>query len=237
MVERGQALQLAISWKERMWKNICAMGAGMNSQLQGLTPFLAFVSMILLAGCALMGPPTEMSRLVWLERTNVVTQWGRSVTLIGPKLKLKRKAPEFVAVDTAFHPVRLSNFLGKPVLISVVPSLDTRTCALQTKRFNEEIRKLPVSTVILTISMDLPFAQKRFCAQEKVDRILVLSDSARRDFGPRYGVLIKERGLLARSVFVIDKKGRLIYQEIVPELSAHPNYTGALLAVQDAAER
>jgi thioredoxin-dependent peroxiredoxin len=109
-------------------------------------------------------------------------------------------------------------------------------CSMETKRFNEEVAKLPSSAVILTISMDLPFAQTRFCESEKVDRIRVLSDSVKRDFGPKYGVLIKQNGLLARSIFVVGKDGRITYEQIVPELSSQPDYAAALEALRHAAE-
>ena len=130
----------------------------------------------------------------------------------------------------------IESVAGKPVLISAVPSLDTPVCSLQTKRFNDSLSSLPGDIEILTICMDLPMAQKRFCAQEDIERMHVLSDSARREFGARYGILIAGRGLLARAIFVVGRDGRLLYREIVPEVSAHPDYDAALHAIAEAAD-
>jgi thiol peroxidase len=191
------------------------------------------IALLALNGCALHQSRSPLAE----ERVGVVKMKGTPITLIGPDLELNKPAPEFRVVDSSYAPVNLSGFAGKPVLISVVPSLDTRVCSIQTRRFNEEIRKLPAGTVSITISMDLPFAQKRFCETEKVNHILILSDSAWRDFGPRYGVLIKERALLARSVFVINRDGTLAYKEIVPETSLEPDYDAALDAITQAAAK
>lgn len=169
------------------------------------------------------------------ERHGIVTMKGNPVTLLGPDLGVGAPAPDFRAVDAGFAPVRLSDFRGKVVLISAVPSLDTGVCALQTKRFNDEVQRLPEGVEILTISMDLPFAQKRFCAAEKVDRVKVLADHVWREFGLRYGVLIRDMGLLARSVWVVGRDGKILYREIVPEVAQHPDYEAALAAVRRAA--
>lgn len=169
------------------------------------------------------------------EQANLVTMKGNPVTLLGPSIGVGAAAPEFRVVDAAFHPVKLSDFKGRIVLISAVPSLDTGVCALQTKRFNEEATSLPSNVVILTVSMDLPFAQKRFCAAEKVDRIQVLSDSVWRDFGSKYGLLIKDMGLLARCVLVVGPDGRVCYRDLVHEITTHPDYDAALKAARAAA--
>ena len=169
------------------------------------------------------------------ERTGVVTMKGAALTLLGPKLGIGDAAPDFRVVDAGFKEVRRSDFTGKPLLISVVPSLDTGVCSLQTKRFNEEATKL-TGVEVLTISQDLPFAQKRFCEAEKIGNTRVLSDHVRREFGLNYGVLIKENALLARSIFVIGKGGKLRYVEIVPELTQHPNYDAALSAARETAK-
>ncbi len=166
------------------------------------------------------------------ERTGVVTAHGNPITLLGPQLKVGDRAPDFTVVDEAFRPVRLADFKGKTVLISAVPSLDTGVCSLQTKRFNDEAEKLPPGVAVLTISEDLPFAQTRFCGVESIKNLRVLSDSVHRDFGLRYGVLIKETALLARSIWVIGPDGRIRYCEIVPELTHHPDYDRALAAVR-----
>ncbi len=171
------------------------------------------------------------------EREEVVTVKGDSVTLLGPEIKEGDGAPAFRVVDGEFQPVRLSDFSGKVCLISAVPSLDTGVCALQTKRFNEETQNFPKDVAVMTVSMDLPFAQKRFCDAEKVDRIKLLSDHVWREFGLNYGVLIKGMGLLARSVFVIGRDGRIAYKQIVPELSEHPDYDAALQATREATSR
>lgn len=169
------------------------------------------------------------------ERKNTVTMKGSPLTLLGRGVKAGDTAPDFRVVDGAFQPVRLSDFRGKVVLISVVPSIDTGVCSVQTKRFNDEAAKLPADVIVLTISMDLPFAQKRFCEAEKVARIRVLSDHVWREFGTAYGVLIKDMGLLARAVFVVGKDGKLAYEQVVSELTTHPDYNAALAAARKAA--
>jgi thiol peroxidase len=176
----------------------------------------------------------EASEMSAAERGRVVTMKGNPVTFLGPALNVGDVAPDFQVVDQAFQPVHLADFRGRPCLISAVPSLDTGVCALQTKRFNDEILQLPEDVAVLTISMDLPFAQKRFCEAEHVDRIRILSDHVWREFGTRYGLLIKDMGLLARSVFVISRDGRISYIEIVPEIGQHPDYDAALKAVRAA---
>ncbi|CAM5221722.1 2-Cys peroxiredoxin [Alishewanella longhuensis] len=128
--------------------------------------------------------------------------------------------------------VSLADYSGKTLLLSVVPSIDTGICSLQTKRFNDEVAKLPADVVLLTISTDLPFAQKRFCQQEQVEAMAVLSDAVWRDFGSNYGLLIKDMGLLARSIIIIDKQGMVAYQQMVPELAQEPDYEAALQALQ-----
>lgn len=168
-----------------------------------------------------------------MERPGVVTMKGEPLTLLGPALKLADPAPAFSVRDSELNEVRLSEFAGQVVLVSAVPSVDTKVCAAQTRRFNEEAAGLPDNVAILTISMDLPFALGRFCAAEGIDRIRTLSDHAEASFGTAYGVLIKGLRLLARSIFVIDQKGEIAYMEIVPELTDHPDYGTAL----DAARR
>ena len=164
-----------------------------------------------------------------------VTMKGQPVALVGTAVREGETAPDFRVVDTAFHPVKLSEFKGQVVLISAVPSLDTDVCSTQTRRFNEEAATLPANVVILTISEDLPFAQKRFCEAGKVFRIRTLSDSVWREFGSRYGILIADRGLLARSVWIIKPNGKVGYRQIVPELSTEPDYDAALQAAREAA--
>ena len=188
----------------------------------------AAAALFLLAGCTAGGSQAE--------RIGAVTMKGNPLTLVGPDIQVGRPVPDFQVVDEAFAPVRLSDFAGKGVLISAVPSLDTGICSLQTKRFNEEIARLPEGVVIITISADLPFAQKRFCDAEKVGGIKVLSDCVNKDFAHKYGVLIKDMGLLARAIFVIGKDSTLLYKEIVPEVASHPDYDRALTEIRKAAE-
>lgn len=165
-----------------------------------------------------------------------VRMGGQSVTLMGKLPELNQLAPGFKVVDDKFSPVTLSDFKGKTVLISAVPSLDTGVCALQTKRFNKEFSKFDDSVVMLTVSEDLPFAQKRFCKVENIDKIKVLSDSVWRDFGNKYGLLIPSRGLLARAIFIIDANGQLKYRELVKDVSHHPDYDAALKALKEISQ-
>ena len=188
----------------------------------------AAAALFLLAGCGSGGS--------YLERIGAVTMKGDPLTLVGPDIQVDRPVPSFRVIDMSFAPVSLADFAGKPILISAVPSLDTGICSLQTKRFNEEIAKLPDDVVVLTISADLPFAQKRFCDAEKLDRIKILSDSVHKEFALKYGILIKDMGLLARAIFVIGKDSTLLYKEIVPEVASHPDYDTALAEIRKAAE-
>ncbi len=168
------------------------------------------------------------------ERKGVVTFKGNPLTLIGAEVTIGQKAPDFQVLAQDLSAVTLVSSQGKTRLVSVVPSLDTPVCDAQTRRFNQEAAKLP-NVVILTISMDLPFAQKRWCGAAGVDKVQVLSDHRDASFGITYGVLIKELRLLSRSIFVIDGSGTVRYVEYVPEVTQHPNYDAALKAVQQAA--
>ncbi len=169
-----------------------------------------------------------------MERTGVVTLRGNPMTLVGPELKKGDKAPDFKLLDGGLKPVGLADFKGLIKLVSVVPSLDTPICELQTVRFNEEADKLPERVVILTVSVDLPFSQSRFCTSHGTDRVKLLSDYLTTDFGKAYGVLMKEVRLLARSIFVVGRDDVILYAEIVPEVGTHPDYDAALKAVRAA---
>jgi thiol peroxidase len=167
-----------------------------------------------------------------MERPGAVTFKGQPLTLIGPELKPGEKAPDFTIIDQSLQPASLKDYAGKVILLSVVPSLDTGICSAQTKRFNEEAAQLPEDVVILTVSMDLPFAQARFCGAENIDRVKVLSDHRDASFAQAYGTLVKEFRLECRAIFVIDRDGTIRYVEYVPEIASHPNYDAALQAVK-----
>ena len=164
------------------------------------------------------------------ERAGVITMKGNPLTLIGPEIKAGDQAPDVTLVANDLSEVKLSSFKGKKVILSVVPSLDTPVCDLQTKRFNQEASKL-TDVAVLTISKDLPFAQKRWCGAVGASAVKTLSDY-RSNFGETYGVLIKGLGLLARSIFVIDETGLITYIQIVKEEASEPNYEEVLKAVK-----
>jgi len=166
------------------------------------------------------------------ERANAVKMKGSSLTLIGPELRPGDAAPDFTLTANDLSDLELRSLKGRVVVLSVVPSLDTGVCAAQTRRFNQEATGLSPEVVVLTVSMDLPFAQKRFCGAEGIDRVVTASDYKHRCFGPAYGVAIKELGLLSRSVFVIDRAGRITYAQYVRELSEEPDYASALAAAR-----
>lgn len=170
-----------------------------------------------------------------IQTQNLVKANDKYVTLLGTQVAIDEQAPNFKVVDKNFSPVQLSDFKDQTILISVVPSLDTGVCSLQTKRFNEKAAKLPQNITLLTISNDLPFAQKRFCKVENIDQIKVLSDSVWRNFGESYGLIIKDMGLLTRAIFIIDNQGKVKYKELVANISQHPDYASALKAVKDIA--
>lgn len=165
-----------------------------------------------------------------MERKGIVTFKGGPVTLLGSEIKIGDTAPDFTVLDNTLKPVTLSQFRGRVVIISVVPSLDTPVCELQTRRFNQDAAGL--NAQVLTISMDLPFAQKRFCDSFKIENVLTLSDFRDREFGRSYGLVIKELGLLARAVFVIDRDGKVAYREIVKETGEQPDYDAAIEAAR-----
>lgn len=166
-----------------------------------------------------------------MERKNIVKAHGNPVTLIGAEIKVGDKAPDFTVLDGDLKEVRLKDYDGKIKVISVTPSLDTPVCDLQARRFNQEASKLPESVIVLNISMDLPFAISRFCTNAGIDKVKALSDHRDASFGTAYGVLIKELRLLARSIFIIDRNNVIRYIEIVPELTAPPDYDRALKEV------
>jgi thiol peroxidase len=157
---------------------------------------------------------------------------GNPLTLVGTEVRAGQKAPDFEAVANDMSAVRMSSFADKVRIIASVPSLDTSVCDMETRRFNEEAGKLGGDVVVLTISMDLPFAQKRWCGAAGVTNVQTLSDHRAASFGQAYGVLIKEIRLLARAVFVVDKGGTIRYVQIVPELTKEPDYDAVLKAAR-----
>jgi len=166
------------------------------------------------------------------ERTGLVTVGGNPVTLLGNELKVGDVAPDFSAVGNDMNPVKLSQFRGKVVVISSVHSLDTPVCNIETRRFNSEAAGLGPDVIILTVSMDLPFAQKRWCGAAGVDRVITVSDYRDASFGTAYGVLIKELRLLARCVLVVDREGVIRYIQLVKETGKEPDYAPVLAAVK-----
>jgi len=168
------------------------------------------------------------------ERNGEITFKGNPLTLIGPKLKVGSEAPHFTLTANDLSDLRCDAYHGKIVVLSVVPSLDTPVCAVQTRTFNQQATRLAKDVVVLTVSMDLPFAQKRFCGAEGIDRVVTASDYKYRTFGEAFGVLIKELGLLARAVFVLDRQGKVVHVEYVPEVTQEPDYEKALAAVKAA---
>ena len=168
------------------------------------------------------------------ERPAAVTFKGNPMTLVGNELKIGRPAPAFTLIGNDMKPKTLADYKGKTIVLSTVPSLDTAVCDTQTRRFNAEAASLGEDVVVLTVSMDLPMAQKRWCGAAGVDRVVTLSDYKDHAFGISYGLRIKELGLIARSVSVIDKSGKLTYHQLVKEVATEPDYTPALEAVKKA---
>jgi len=168
------------------------------------------------------------------ERAGAVTMKGNPLTLLGPEVREGQKAPDFTALATDLSPVSLASFRGKVVVLASVPSLDTSVCDLETRRFNQEASGLGPEVRILVVSMDLPFAQKRWCGAAGIENLRTLSDHRDAAFGLAYGVLIKELRLLARAIFVVDRQGTVRYIQLVKELATEPDYAAVLAAVRKA---
>lgn len=171
------------------------------------------------------------------KQSGAVTFKGNAVTLVGKKVNVGDSAPNFSCVSQGLDVIDLSKTPAKARLFSVVPSLDTGVCSAQTKKFDEGIGGLADKAACYTVSLDLPFAQKRFCTAENISNMQTLSDVRDHSFGSNWGVLIEglPLPLLARSVFVVDKSGKVTYAEVVPEVTSHPNYDAALAALKTAA--
>ena len=161
-----------------------------------------------------------------------VTFGGKPVTLVGNRCKVGKKAPAFTVADADLQPVSSERFRGKVRIFSVFPSVDTPVCSLQNIRFNREASKLGDEVAVLALSVDLPFAQKRFCAAEGIDRVHVFSDYQKLDFGMKYGFVIDGLRLLARGVVVVDRDDVVRYVEYVPEITREPDYDKALAFVR-----
>ncbi len=162
---------------------------------------------------------------------------GNDVALYGNQVNVGDKAPVVTLPNSSLEEVTIGGAQNKAQLIVAVPSLDTPVCAMETRKFNEEAAKVE-NTVVCVVSMDLPFAAKRFCSTEGVENLQVLSDYREKCFSTQYGTLIAEgplRGLSARVIFVVDKNGVITYKEIVPEITEEPNYEAALAALKKAA--
>lgn len=166
------------------------------------------------------------------ERNGVATFQGNPLTLVGPEIKVGDKAPEFNALANDLSPASLSDYAGTVLVIAAVPSLDTPVCDMEVRRFNAEAAALGDDVKILTLSMDLPFAQGRWCGAAGVDAVQTLSDHKDASFGEAYGVLIKELRLLSRAVFVLGKDGVVEYAQYLGEITEEPDYDAALAAVK-----
>jgi thiol peroxidase len=168
--------------------------------------------------------------------TRTVEFKGKMFPLVGPELKIGDKAPDFACVSSALEVVGLANTPGKSRLFSVVPSLDTPVCSEQTRKFDQALAGLKDQVACYTISLDLPFAQKRFCTNENITNMQTLSDTHNHSFGKSYGVLIEglPLSLLSRAIFVLDKTGKISYVEYVPSVPSHPNYDKAIAAIKAA---
>ncbi len=167
-----------------------------------------------------------------LERAEAITLHGNPFTLIGKEVTMGSVGPDATLIDNELNAVKLSDYRGKVVIISSVPSLDTPVCDMQTRRFNSEASNLGDDVVILTVSMDLPFAQSRWCGAAGVEQVITLSDHRDAAFGEAYGLLIKELRLLGRAVMVLDREGVVRYHQLVKEVSEEPDYDAALEAVR-----
>ncbi len=169
-----------------------------------------------------------------MSRSGAVTFKGTPLTLAGEAVKVGQPAPDFTVhyFDGGLKTIKLSDLKGKPAFISVVPSLDTPVCQVQTKKFNEQLAALGDRINAVTVSLDLPFAMNRFCGAETIKNMKVGSDYQDRNFGKNYGMLIEELKLLARGVFVLDANGKVVYTETVKEVASEPNYDAALQAIK-----
>jgi thioredoxin-dependent peroxiredoxin len=166
------------------------------------------------------------------ERPGLITIHGNPLTLMGEEIQVGKPAPDCDLLDNDLNPVKLSSFRGQVVILTSVPSLDTPVCDLETRRFNDEAALLGPDVKIVTVSMDLPFAQKRWCGAAGVEKVKTLSDHRQAAFGQAYGVLIKELRLLARAVFIVDRTGSVQYVQLVKEVASEPDYEAVMQALK-----
>lgn len=166
------------------------------------------------------------------KRNNVVTFQGNPLVLLGPEITVGMATPDFTVVKNDLAPATLADLKGQVTIISVVPSLDTGVCDVQTRRFNQEAEALGGKVKVVTVSMDLPFAQARWCGSAGVENVQTVSDYQTASFGQAYGVLIEGLRLLARAIFVVDSQGKVAYVQIVPEMTHEPDYGAALDAAK-----
>jgi len=167
-----------------------------------------------------------------VERAGIITFQGNDLTLVGSEVKVGEQAPDFTVVTNDLSPSTLADYSNKILIIAAVPSLDTPVCDMETRRFNNEAAELGTDVKILTVSMDLPFAQARWCGAAGIEAVQTLSDHASASFGENWGTLIKELRLLTRAVFVVGKDGKVAYVEYVKEITEEPNYDAALEAAK-----
>ena len=168
-------------------------------------------------------------------RKNVITMKGTPLSLVGEELQVGQEAPGFQLVANDLSEKTLDDYRGKVKIVSVVPSLDTSVCDTQTRRFNEKSAQLGEDVVVLTVSADLPFAQKRWCGAAGVDHVETLSDYKTNQFGKDYGLLVDDLYVLCRAVLVLDRDNRVVYRQIVPEIASEPDYDAALEAAKSVA--
>ncbi|MCG8529657.1 MAG: thiol peroxidase [Desulfovibrionales bacterium] len=167
-----------------------------------------------------------------IERSGIITFQGNGLTLEGAPVETGDTAPDFSVLTTDLQPKSLANYNGKVLLLVTVPSLDTPVCDVEARRFNQEAADLHEDIEVLTVSADLPFAQARWCGAAGIDAVEVLSDHKDLSLGHAYGIVIKELRLLARTVFVLDRDRKVVYSEIVPEVTDEPNYDAAIEAAK-----
>jgi thioredoxin-dependent peroxiredoxin len=206
------------------------MKLSVRSRMRPIECWMVIAAVGVAAGCDQHSVQKEK---VMKERTGLVTLKGNKVTLIGSEVKVGQRAPDVILVANDLSTVSLSSLLKDKIgIIASVPSLDTSVCDTETRRFNQEAAGLSKDVAVLTVSMDLPFAQARWCGAAGIKNLQTLSDHRDAAFGTSYGVLIKEVRLLARAIFVVDKAGVIRYIQIVKEVATEPDYQAALAAVK-----